>query len=1231
MSISKGHLRRIILIHTHIEGVVELQLDAHANICGSNGAGKTTLQRLIPVFYGQLPNQVVPRTRQSFQEFYLPRSNSYLVFEYQREAGDTAMAVLTRNANLGVEYRFVAAPYEPHLFLASVENKLQGVSYGEHTSRLRQAGIESSRKLTATSEYRSVILNDLSRMPANSSEARQLRQLSMAYSLVNTGGRLRHMEKLVSAIHAGEGKMDTLKTMLADILADEGMEPPYTRLRGQQIQDWVRRMRQSLDLESLDQELSRWESLGQNLVAREQRLCQLEQILQEDQAEQAEARQAADEQIQQLEQSLQQLQAEWQSQYSQLNSQRLEYQQNLTYTQKTLDDIQQTYDAYLNRDMDELARAMAQIPQWRRDRDEQAQHLQVLKSRGREIEQSYERHRAELHEKLNANLQQLADALQKEQQSLNELERQHVKQRQALNDQYQQDREETAQAFHEQEIEYQKQQADIKARQQADLLSAEERDQQQQVRSRIEQARQQARLAEQQVNRAAGQYQQTRQERAEAVREVEHRRQQRLQCEEACQRLQKQGAPRAGSLRHFLREQMPGWEQSLGKVVREDLLERRDLAPQLTDQPPNLLGVQLDLSAVSLPDHALDETALQDALQKARHDWQQAQQAEEAQTRHIKKLEETLRRQHEEQQARQRQLQDVQQEVAYAEDARQRLEEEHNALTRQRRQQLQDKLAQVEKQLQGLTHDKQQRLQTLKERYQQQHQELKADADEREQRQKDRIKQLETSRRQTQQSHDQRLRELKAHHDAQLEEKGIDAATFRQAEDRLEQLRNQIEQTLNRQEELRDYQQFMKVRWNQEKPELIQKEAELQHSLQQLETRIEQGQQRHDARQQEQQQTRRVQQERRQQADDWHEQLTRLLQQIQALQLRGDSETQQQSMAALQGDQDERINRARHLLQEQAQYQQQLEMGLKRFDSQLIQDADADFVHQLKQRLEQQGTAGQTHLQAMLVIYRQMLQLLHDRQAELVNQGRNIGGDLKSFFDLFRDLNRRIQAQSRRISAELGQDLTLEGISRAEVRLKSTVEELEFWQPLSRFVRLYDDWQTSGRTLPGKEYLDSLAHIAGLLRHDQIYDFAGLLELELHLTESGNALVIRNDRQLLEASSHGMAYLILCQFLLAFTRMLRGRANVVLHWPIDEIGTLAYRNVEQLFKACDANDIYILGAFPNAEADVLSLFTHRYLLEKDSDNEDMRRLKQIAPQVDHLREKIQAMRQQESS
>src|SRR5690606_41787669 len=57
-------------------------------------------------------------------------------------------------------------------------------------------------------------------------------------------------------------------------------------------------------------------------------------------------------------------------------------------------------------------------------------------------------------------------------------------------------------------------------------------------------------------------------------------------------------------------------------------------------------------------------------------------------------------------------------------------------------------------------------------------------------------------------------------------------------------------------------------------------------------------------------------------------------------------------------------------------------------------------------------------------------------------------------------------------------------------------------------------------TLFRSAYLDALSAVADLLRSDQQFTFESLLRLELHLNEGGADLVIRNDRQLLESSSH---------------------------------------------------------------------------------------------------------------
>lgn len=254
-----------------------------------------------------------------------------------------------------------------------------------------------------------------------------------------------------------------------------------------------------------------------------------------------------------------------------------------------------------------------------------------------------------------------------------------------------------------------------------------------------------------------------------------------------------------------------------------------------------------------------------------------------------------------------------------------------------------------------------------------------------------------------------------------------------------------------------------------------------------------------------------------------------------------------------------------------------------------------------------------------LPILERLLSILDSRARQIIEQGETIGGDLNRFFTVFSDINRKIASQSRRLTEEVADDLSLDGIARSEVRILSTVDELNFWQPLKRFAQAYQNWRDSGDDMPAQDYLESLADVVDVLPNDASYNIESLLRLELHLNEGGSDLVIKNDRQLLESSSHGMAYLILCKFLLAFTRLLRNKADIRIHWPIDEIGTLAYHNVEKLFAACHSNRIDILGAFPNPESEVLMLFKHRYLIDKQRQE-----LQKIEPKLSRIAERLKA-------
>lgn len=168
--------------------------------------------------------------------------------------------MLTRKSDGGVEYRFVGAPYRPEDYLIESDAGVVALDYAQWANGLRREGISVSAKLGATSEYRSVIQNDFTQQGAAQSQGNRrdglkLRQIAAQFSLVKPERRIRHIEKLVSAVHAKEGKMDTLKTMLAAIFEEDGVELPVTRIRNTKAREWIAQMRQSMRLAPLQQRL----------------------------------------------------------------------------------------------------------------------------------------------------------------------------------------------------------------------------------------------------------------------------------------------------------------------------------------------------------------------------------------------------------------------------------------------------------------------------------------------------------------------------------------------------------------------------------------------------------------------------------------------------------------------------------------------------------------------------------------------------------------------------------------------------------------------------------------------------------------------------------------------------------------------------------------------------------------------------------------------------------------
>ena len=1215
-------LLRIVLIHTHLSGIVEILLDQHTNICGTNASGKTTLQRLVPVFYGEQPNKVVPRTRKKFDEFYLPRSNSYIIYEYQRETGDNCLVVLTGKNEGGIEYRFVSAPYNPDFFLCYTADGVKGMSYNEWSAQMRNRDdVSVSAKIGSTTEYRSIIQNDVASLRGNSSEMMRLRRLAASFSLVSGNNKLRHIEKLVSAVHAGEGKMETLKTMLAAIFADDGVTLPQTKVKSSFAREWIQKMRQSLRYDKLQHDFELLQRLGIKLDDTEVQLAALYPLLINDEQTQKQIKANAEQQLIQRRGELIQVEDCFNQQSRELNDQLSKTQSELKTVQAWLDYVQEEYDHYERKDIRLLQTHIEELPLWREALLAQNEQYQLMQEQVGEFSRKFEQHKAKLQENFyyqNQFIQQKIQDCQREKEVIRdkfecrkELSRQHFEERKQ-----------------QQENHYSGQLAvishdltAIRVELKHSQLTTEENDERQIAELRIEQAQEcllqlgdkrqnaQARLSE------ARKQQDCTEKQFYIARASLHK------AEEQLLQLHRQLDPEQGTLRHFLRSGYEGWEQSLGKVLNENLLERKDLQPDLRDLSESLYGLQLELSVLDMPDFAQDEASIRHSLDKAEKMRAQADEAQKITEASFQESHQNVKRLQSQADECERQYQYKNQEVGYARDARTRLIAEHKVLEQERRQEKRTRLSVLEKTHTELTQQKEQDLSALTDEHNAQTLQWSIDLQSEQQQTDEKVEELSRQINKKRADMEEQIRIFQQALDDDLANKGIDPREVKILRDRIETLKKDIQAVEERRDELTAWQHFIKFNWEQLRPgkqrqedelsqqkrQLLQSERQLKSEYQNKKEKINDDKRQYDAL--------------IRQTSELVGQLKILLDRLLPLPLAEIVPAYIDSAA----DINERMSRSCDMLEQHASLTRGLESKLNEFKSRFNQDTDPTFLELLDSEIDK--LPDPSRIRQQLPIFEKLLQLLKDKQQQLQEMGENIGGDLKKFFDVFSDINRRISQQSRRLSDAVTDDLQLEGINKSEVRILSTIDQLRFWKPLKRFAKNYSDWRASGQHLPPESYLNALMDVVELLHADERFTMESLLNLELHLNEGGENIIIKNDRQLLEASSHGMAYLILCKYLLAFTRLLRSKSDAVIHWPIDEIGTLAYRNVEKLFTACSHNNIVIVGAFPNAESDVLMLFKHRYLLDADQLEPTQRRLKKIQPKVSRLSARLAQMEQ----
>ena len=154
------YLNKIIFLNSAHIPYAEVKLDGNVHFIGTQGVGKSTLLRALLFFYNADKLRLgIPKEKKSFDSFYFPYPNSYIVYEVMRENG--AYSVLALKNQGRVMFRFIDAPFDSKWF---IDERKQ--VYGEWSKIREQVGkkYDISSLVSSYEMYRDIIFGNNRRL-----------------------------------------------------------------------------------------------------------------------------------------------------------------------------------------------------------------------------------------------------------------------------------------------------------------------------------------------------------------------------------------------------------------------------------------------------------------------------------------------------------------------------------------------------------------------------------------------------------------------------------------------------------------------------------------------------------------------------------------------------------------------------------------------------------------------------------------------------------------------------------------------------------------------------------------------------------------------------------------------------------------------------------------------------------------------------------------------------------
>ncbi|WP_028450790.1 ATP-binding protein [Chitinibacter tainanensis] len=1185
-------LLRVILIDSYTEGrITELPIEGGTALVSGNGRGKTSLLQLIPAFFGERPDRIVkPVSNQgNFAHYYLPRSTSFIVFEYRRDAALCCSLLSSDPTGDAVEYRFVRSGYQRDWFVDEDSSML--VTSGNLPERLKLLGADFSRKMPLD-QYRAIIQGKR----AHGSDLKQHRRDLNDYAFCPSSRSLPHIERIVFGMFARKSNFNDLQRMIVSTVTDAntklslGAERKKIEVWPDAFDSYLSVMQEASRLDDIQRSYDDVLGAEQELRNIHGRFVALDQELKIRKEEKTTELQRAKIKLEESETTFKDTQSHLAAQIGELD-------REITACQFKLTGLNDKQRFYQEKNIESLTELLEQEQVIKRELTQLTERRVTLLDQQSNIEAKYQ----EILNKLKLTHQTMLTTFERErtaaqgdfQEKINTLHAESRAEEDAVR-QISLDDEKILQLTIETANEAVGATREKMNNPQPDPVLVSNAEAQEENVSKFRDAQEEASKQESEALEAYS-FAKEKYESAELALKVLHG--QITSENDRLEALLKKAEPDENSLLHYLRLNRSDWTLDIAKVLREDLLSRTDLAPTLVAIHDSVYGLQIDLDYLSTP-LAADETALQAEIEQIRTAIKSLyvqQVSLEVGLTELSQIRSTSNSKLSEMSAKTSLANKaLESEQIALKAARLAVQRSRESAGEQAKQQY-DHAVKIAQEAKQALHDHREQLKKdilgiqLRQENQQEEYLVALNAT------LARIHQAETD---AEKKHKAQSQQIEMERLAKLKDNGVDTMVLRELELQIGEGSEKLTLIDSSRNLVAEWRLWRESEWSMK--------ATIERSINIASQ--------HKAR---------ISSEKNELSKGWFKDQNQRKQSIQTLTNAIDIIEKELSHIALQRQVladfppnlvaypehiahltlqvlVEQVNNQRKNLDKHEEILKREITALKRVFSN-TRNSPADQYYE--SRRKEIGPDRAEHPREWVPIFRDWYQTIHKECHRLLHiDARTIADLVGDFRDKMTMFHSKVQQFNRELQDNINANQGFKSIGGLTVEIVSSIRELEYWTTVDKLADSRLEWLAGNQTnLPPPEFALALRE---LLDHWQLKEgiqaeLTHLVRIQGEVIENGKRRPFKKAEDLEHISSNGLSYIVMVLLFMAFINRVRGNSAINIVWALDEIGSLDTGNTVTLVNILKKNNITLVTACPDPKPDVLATFRNRRAISSD--------------------------------